>query len=434
MKTKRPPVPILILLVLALLTGAYFGIKALTAEKNNGLSASGTIEADRIAIAPEIGGKVAEVYVNEGDTVQAGDPLFRLDDTLLQAQRAVAAANLDLARAALDTAQAQYELTVTSAWAESAASRTQEWRASNPADYTLPSWYFSRDEQIAAGEAEWEAAKRAHVMAWETLDHLLARPELAEFQMAEARLLGARAAFLTAQEALSRAGLASDSVDIKAIAQAAYDAAQTELQQAQSAYDDLADDEAAQNALAARTDLAVAQVRLDSARDRLLVLRTGIDSPRVAVAWATIEQASEAASQAEAALALLDVQLGKLSVSAPADGVVLTRAVEPGEVVMPGARLLTLGRLDSLTITVYVPEDRYGELSLGQAATVTVDSFPGQTFIASVVQIAGQAEFTPRNVQTVEGRSGTVYAVRLQVEDPDGKLKPGMPADVVFAE
>jgi HlyD family secretion protein len=51
-----------------------------------------------------------------------------------------------------------------------------------------------------------------------------------------------------------------------------------------------------------------------------------------------------------------------------------------------------------------------------------------------VVQIAGQAEFTPRNVQTVEGRSGTVYAVRLQVADPDGKLKPGMPADVVFAE
>jgi HlyD family secretion protein len=434
MNHKRPPIPVIVLLVLALLTAGYFAIRSLGGDGGGTLSASGTIETVQVAIAPEIGGKVAEVYVNEGDTVQAGDPLFRLDDTLLQAQRAVAAANLDLARAALDTAQAQYELTVTSAWAESAASRTQEWRASNPADYTLPSWYFSRDEQIAAGEAEWEAAKRAHVMAWETLDHLLARPELAEFQMAEARLLGARAAFLTAQEALSRAGLASDSVDIKAIAQAAYDAAQTELQQAQSAYDDLADDEAAQNALAARTDLAVAQVRLDSARDRLLVLQTGIDSPRVAVSWATIEQASEAASQAEAALSLLDVQLDKLTVSAPADGVVLTRAVEPGEVVMAGARLLTLGRLDSLTITVYVPEDRYGELSLGQAATVTVDSFPGVTFSASVVQIANQAEFTPRNVQTVEGRSGTVYAVKLQVEDPDGKLKPGMPADVVFAE
>ena len=93
---------------------------------------------------------------------------------------------------------------------------------------------------------------------------------------------------------------------------------------------------------------------------------------------------------------------------------------------------LKLADLNNLTITVYVPEDRYGEISLGQFADVSVDSFPGEVFSATVIHIADKAEFTPRNVQTVEGRSSTVYAIKLKVENPEGKLKIGMPADVVF--
>ena len=93
-----------------------------------------------------------------------------------------------------------------------------------------------------------------------------------------------------------------------------------------------------------------------------------------------------------------------------------------------------MANLDELTITVYVPEDRYGEISLGQDATVTVDSFPNETFAAKITSISDQAEFTPRNVQTVQGRSATVYAVKLKVSDLDGKLKLGMPADVVFTK
>ncbi|HLA87929.1 MAG TPA: efflux RND transporter periplasmic adaptor subunit, partial [Anaerolineales bacterium] len=93
---------------------------------------------------------------------------------------------------------------------------------------------------------------------------------------------------------------------------------------------------------------------------------------------------------------------------------------------------LKLADLTNLTITVYVPEDRYGEISLGQSAEVSVDSFPGEIFTAIVIQIADKAEFTPRNVQTVEGRSSTVFAIKLKVENPEGKLKIGMPADVFF--
>jgi HlyD family secretion protein len=129
---------------------------------------------------------------------------------------------------------------------------------------------------------------------------------------------------------------------------------------------------------------------------------------------------------------LIDIQISRLTVTSPVVGVILTRSIQPGETVAPGARAVTLGRLAELTITVYIPEDRYGELTLGQPASVAVDSFPGMNFSATITHIADKAEFTPRNVQTVEGRASTVYAIRLQVNDDSGKLKPGMPADVVF--
>ncbi len=191
--------------------------------------------------------------------------------------------------------------------------------------------------------------------------------------------------------------------------------------------------------LKARAALSVAYERYQVAQDILTSLKTGEDSPQVSIAAAGLEQAKSVLAQAESAvkgaeasLALLDTQIGKLTITAPTDGVVLTRNVEVGEFVQPGATSLVLGQLDQLTITVYVPEDRFGEIQIGQSATVSVDSFPGLTFTATVIQIADQAEFTPRNVQTVEGRSSTVYAIKLSVDNPEGKLKIGMPADVLF--
>ena len=145
-----------------------------------------------------------------------------------------------------------------------------------------------------------------------------------------------------------------------------------------------------------------------------------------------MEQAQAAVNTAQANLDLIDTQIAKLTISAPMNGVILTRNVEPGEFVQPGSVAFAMANLNELTITVYIPEDKYGNISIGQSATVTVDSFPGESFTAEVIHIADQAEFTPRNVQTVEGRSSTVYAIKLKVTDSDGKLKIGMPADVVF--
>jgi len=121
-------------------------------------------------------------------------------------------------------------------------------------------------------------------------------------------------------------------------------------------------------------------------------------------------------------LDLIEVQKGKLSVHSPIEDVVLGQNIEPGEVVQMGAPVMNVASLARLLITVYLPEDEYGQISLGQAAEVTVDSFPGRLFQAIVTHIADQAEFTPRNVQTAEGRRNTVFAVELSIDNPEGLM------------
>ena len=181
-------------------------------------------------------------------------------------------------------------------------------------------------------------------------------------------------------------------------------------------------------------DIAVLEARIAAIQANPKQAQAAVDQAQVGVTQANerVEQARAAIDQAQAALDLIDVQIKKLLVYAPAQGVVIARNVEPGEVVQAGAQLMIIGGLDQLKITVYIPEDLYGQIKLGQEAQVTVDSFPGEKFKATVTHIADKAEFTPRNVQTVEGRKSTVFAIELSIDNTDGKLKPGMPADVSF--
>jgi multidrug efflux pump subunit AcrA (membrane-fusion protein) len=343
------------------------------------------------------------------------------------------------AEAALASAQAQYTLALNSALAEEQAVRGTAWQQDPPGEFSQPLWYFTKSEQMEAAQTEVDSAGTALQKALEHVEMTEDSAAAADFVAAESQLLAARAAFLAAQDVFDRADSAVDGSDLLDAAQTALDDATTDLEDAQDLYDDALTTEGAQDVLTARAELAVAQERSDTAQDRLRALQTGADSPRAAAALRAVEQAQAGASQAqlsaqqaEASLELLHVQMNKLTVVAPADGVVLTRSIEPGEVVSPGASALSLGLLDDLTITVYVPEDRYGEIGLGQEADVTVDSFPDESFSAVVIHIADQAEFTPRNVQTAEGRATTVYAIELRVQDPESRLKPGMPADVTF--
>ena len=149
-------------------------------------------------------------------------------------------------------------------------------------------------------------------------------------------------------------------------------------------------------------------------------------------AKAGVVQANAAQAQAKAALAAIDVSLAKTTVISPATGVVLDKPLNLGEIAAPGATVLEIGTLDAVTLKVYIPENQYGRVKLGQTASIAVDTFPGRMFTGTVTSIANEAEFTPRNVQTVESRSTTVYAVEISLPNSGHELKPGMPADATF--
>jgi multidrug resistance efflux pump len=186
----------------------------------------------------------------------------------------------------------------------------------------------------------------------------------------------------------------------------------------------------------AQAEAQVAQAEAMAAAAQAGVRAAEAERDRVLAAAAQAEtavsQAEKMVQQAQAALNLVDIQMEKQVVAAAVSGVIMTRSVEPGEIVMPGVSVMSIGQLDTLKVTVYIPENKYGQIHLGDSAVLTADSFPDRTFETVVTRISDQAEFTPRNVQTKEERQTTVYAVELSVQDDSGSLKPGMPVDVVF--
>jgi multidrug efflux pump subunit AcrA (membrane-fusion protein) len=481
MKARLRSRPVIILIVVALLVAGYYGVRAVTGGSDGQLKASGTIETVTVDVSPEVSGKVKEVLADEGQTVEAGDPLLVLDDSLLQEQRKVTAAGLASAVAASQTAQntfniaqAQYQQTLQTALAQGKATRLQDWFSKDQQQFNQPNWYFTRQEQIQAMQAQIDDTKKAWDDAEANLAAVTKSLDKADFVGAEQRLLNARLAYLVTKDVNHKGQNSTDSKaplgfynknhcgkdqgyklkdkhlinlyypcvgdpNISDTSNTLFNNAQQELDDAQRAYDALLSTQASRDVQQARAEVAVAQEQYYAALDRLSALQTDDQSPSVTAAQGAVDQAKanydqtqKAVAESQANLDLLDAQLGKLTVYAPIDGVILTRNVEPGEFVQPGATALTMGNISQLTITVYVPEDRYGQISLGEQATVKVDSFPGLTFTGQVTHISDQAEFTPRNVQTAEGRSSTVYAIKLTVSDSQGRLKPGMPADVAF--
>jgi membrane fusion protein YbhG len=458
MKILRAIIIILIIAALGVVAYWYFTNRN-TVPVSNELTGSGTVETTGVIISPEVSGRVVGVSVSEGDSIKTGDILFKLDETLLNAQRVQAQANLSASQAGLDvantalaaaqaavtTAQTQYDLAVANARAQAQPSRNALWSQAEPAEFEQPSWYFTHTEQISATQNEVATANEALIAARTDLDSMMTSSTYVNLASVESRLAQAQVSFLNATDMRERANAQSSS-NLRDTAQQAYDAAKAELDTAQKAYDDLLTTQQAQDILDTRAHLAAAQARYDDALDRYNAQLTGEDSlpvklaadsiaqarANVAATQSKVTQAQKAIDQAQAALDLINVQFEKLTITAPSDGVVLARNIEPGEVALAGATALTMGQLDKLTITVYLPENHYGEVKLGDKASVTVDSFPSQVFFATVTRIADQAEFTPRNVQTVEGRQTTVYAVELSIENSTGLLKPGMPADVTF--
>ena len=120
------------------------------------------------------------------------------------------------------------------------------------------------------------------------------------------------------------------------------------------------------------------------------------------------------------------------TIVAPAGGIVTHKAAEAGEMVFAGATVVTLAELDSVYVMIYLTEGDVGRVRLGDAADVEIDAFPGRPFPGRVTYISPEAEFTPKNVQTKEDRVKLVFGVKIEIENREGLLKPGLPADAAI--
>jgi HlyD family secretion protein len=175
----------------------------------------------------------------------------------------------------------------------------------------------------------------------------------------------------------------------------------------------------------AATNVTRAQATYDRAQQIYNELVEGTRKEELAVDRANIHQANQN-------LDLSRIRLAYTVLRAPFTGVVLVRQAELGEVVSPGTPIVTLADLDHLWVRVYVPETDLGKVHWGQAVDVRTDTYPGRIYHGRISFIASDAEFTPKSVQTEKERVTLVYRVKVDVENPNRELKPGMPADTLI--
>lgn len=429
---------------LGLMTIFVFLLSACANGNGDELSASGTFSAIDTSIISEINGKVIEVKVKEGDQVTAGQTLVMLDAEFSQVQFDQASAAVEAAEAAVEaskqqaeSADAQYQLALYGAVMENQPARLNRWQASIPEDYQ-PAWYFNSSEMIDASQSQVDQAEKALLTALSDLENEQKKTSSKDFIAAEDRLALAQASLSVAEKTLMQAQ-ASNNESLEDAAMELKDSARAEFDAALSEYQRMLTTSAADAIIMARSRVAVAQAALDNARDELLILQTGDQSLQVTATRKAAEAAESMVTQAEAGLEqakqaknLAQLQLDRATIKSPVDGVVLTRNVDIGDLAMAGGMLMRIGQLDRLDLIVYLPEDEYGVVDIGDSVLITVDSFPNEVFDGTVLRISDEAQFTPKNVQTEAGRKSTVYAVKIQVENLEHKLKPGMPADVTF--
>jgi HlyD family secretion protein len=313
-----------VLLVLGL-AYAYGGRLLGSGNGRPAVSVTGTIEAIQVDVSAKIAGRIGARPVNEGDRVQTGQLLVRLDD-------AEQAAEVRRQEAAVRTAEATLNDLVAGA----------------------------RGEELEDARAALQSA--AATREWTERD----------YRRAESLF---RQALIAAQE----------------------------VDRARQAY-----------------EVAMAQEK--SVRQKLLLLQAGSRPDQ-------IEAARGQLAQARNALDMARTRLREMTIFSPVDGVVLRKNLEVGEMATPGVPILTLMKPSEIWVRAYVPEEEIGRIKVGDPAGIAVDAYPARRFAGRITEIASEAEFTPRNVQTKKERVNLVFRIKIAVDNPEGILKPGMPAD-----
>ena len=342
------------------------------------LEGSGRVEGDQAAVGAKVGGRIIRLAIREGQTLKAGDLIAELSSDQTKAQLEQAEHDLHTAREEAGQAIARISVSEREVKARETAVQLAE-----------------QESTARIGEAE---------VSLET-----AR---ARFPQLEAERQRTEKDFKRSQELLAREFIAPQEADnAKAAfqsAKAAEEVARKQILQAE------------ENLKLARTTRIAVELR----KKELEQAKESLGGTKIASQAANARVQSLEAREAEARANVADTR-----VVAPFDGTVLRKLIEEGQVVAPGTPLITFVDLSKLYVKVFLPENEIGKVRLGNAARVYVDAFPRKYFEAAVSEVSQQAEFTPRDIHMKDERVKLVFAVKLSLKNPQGFLKPGMPAD-----
>jgi HlyD family secretion protein len=199
-----------------------------------------------------------------------------------------------------------------------------------------------------------------------------------------------------------------------------YDSALRDFERAREAYHLLKEGYRKETIQTARARLNEALAALRQSRSNL---------KKIEIAERELDVAGTRVEEARSALQAAEIRLTQTILLAPFDGILVSRNIEPGEVVSPSREVLSIADLSEVDLKIFVDETQIGTARPGQDVDVKIDTFPEKTYHGTVSFISPEAEFTPKIIQTHKERVKLVYLVKVRIPNPNLELKPGMPAD-----
>jgi len=381
---------IILLLVILLGVGAlvYVGQRE---ERTAALYYSGTIEATQAELSFQVSGRVTKVWVHEGESAENKQLLAELDQAELMARKNQALAHLRQAVESVKQKEAVLDL----------------YRGTLPAEVARAG---AAVRALKSNLDELETGYRGQEVERARLAYESARITMEEARKDKIRIQGLFQRRIVPEKS-------KDDAELK------YETASKEYERAKENLDLVREGFRKESKEAAKARLAEGQATLRQARSNL---------KRIAATEKEVDVAKAGVLGAEAALELAEIQLRYTQLTAPFRGIVVSRNLEPGEVVSPGREVLSLADLSTVDLKIFVDETEIGKVKPGQDVEVKIDTFPDKTYRGQVSFISPEGEFTPKIIQTRKERVKLVYLVKIAIPNPDLELKSGMPADAWF--
>ncbi|MFZ2257013.1 MAG: HlyD family efflux transporter periplasmic adaptor subunit [Clostridiaceae bacterium] len=360
------------------------------AEDKTYLEASGTVESNSLNLTSEISGNISESLFAEGDQINQGDVIARIGNTTLTNQQTQSKINVRMAQLKIETLEKNLENL-----------KKQNSAAVNQAENNYRS-VTSEYQKIKEGASTDQIAQ-----AQELLNQAKINRDYLKVTLTDAK----------------------DLLDDDRISQSKYDEIKKNYDVSKAQY----------NAALSQLKLLKAgpsEASLSAAKFKMLQAESGFELAKsngtllqdqlvgeLEIAQIQLEQNQNILSQTQ-------VEMDKLAIKSPISGTVYSILVKQGEFAQMGKVLAQINDDQNLTIRAYVSEANIAKVKVGQGVEVYTDADATKAFKGTILRISSQAEFTPKNIQTKEERMNTVFEVKIQVLDPKGSIKAGMPVDI----